>query len=331
MRRLQILLSDTHFGVKNNSLTWLKSQTEFIEKQLIPFAKARKKQYDEICLYHLGDVFDSRSSINVLILYKINELLTSAARVFDKVIILGGNHDYYSPSDSGKYNVNSIDWLSLPDNCLILSTDWLRDNDELFLPWFWYNTPDRLEEAMKQNPDAKIIYTHADLTHMTNEEKALMNGRTVFSGHIHTPCLNGSLLTLGSCYALTFADANQERGFYTIENSDPNTLEFWPNTKSIKFHRLHGDQINSADTVVGPRDYVELYMTNAEYSKSSTAKIISKINDKCNCSVVITASESTDTAKSSEIRDFDIIDMCREHIPEHLNEKFSKIAEIVKK
>lgn len=330
MTKLKILLSDTHFGVKNNSLTWLKSQTEFIEKQLIPYIKSARKHADEISLYHLGDVFDSRSSINVMVLFKVNELLSQLAMACDKMIILGGNHDYYSPSDTGKYNVNSIDWLELPENCTVLSSEWLRVGDELFLPWFWFNTPDRLEEAMKANSDAKIIYTHADLTHLNNTEKIYMNGRTVFSGHIHTPCINGRLYTLGSCYAITFADANQERGFYTMENLDPNTLEFHPNTKSIKFHRLHGEEFKNAEKIINPRDYVELYMSNAEYSKKETAKIISKINDKCTCNVVISTTIEDAEKSVYELRDFDIIDLCREHVPEHLSEKFNKIAESIK-
>lgn len=330
MKRLQILLSDTHFGAKNNSVTWLKSQEEFIIKQLIPFIDTARKKYDDIRLYHLGDVFDSRSSINTMIFHHTNVLLRLIAGKCDRMIILGGNHDYYSPVDSRDYNVNSIDLLDMPDNTCILSSEWYRDGDELFLPWFWFDTPDRLSEVMSENSDAKLIYTHADLTHLTPEQKVYLNGRTTFSGHIHTPYLNGRFLTLGSCYALTFADANQERGFYTMENFDPDTLTFIPNTKSIKFHRLHGTQVKDAEKVVGKHDYVELYLTTTDYSKKEYTEIISKVHSKCTCNVVISSAEEAPKTTSSEIRDFDIIDLCREHVPDHLSEKFNKIAESVK-
>lgn len=331
MKKLQVLLSDTHFGAKNNSVTWLKSQTDFIEKQLVPFLKSAKKSYNNIRVYHLGDVFDSRSTINTMIFHNTNILMTQIAKECDSFIILGGNHDYYSPLDSGKYNINSIDYLDLPDNCCILSTSWFRDGDELFLPWFWFNTQARLDEVMTENADAKIIYTHADLTHLTPEQKIYLNGRTTFSGHIHTPFLNGRLLTLGSCYALTFADANQERGFYTMEDFNPDTLKFIPNTKSIKFHRLHGEDVMNAEDIVNKRDYVELYLTTQDYSKKEFSEVISKVHSKCTCNVVISSAEEAPKTSIAETRDFDIIDLCREHVPEHLNEKFNKIASNIKK
>ena len=55
-----VLFTDTHFGVKNNSMTWLNSQLNFIYKQFIPDLQELKKQGHDITLIHLGDVFDSR-------------------------------------------------------------------------------------------------------------------------------------------------------------------------------------------------------------------------------------------------------------------------------
>ena len=63
-----ILITDTHFGIKQNSITWFNSQSNFIYEQLIPYIQTHK---DIIRLIHLGDVFDSRSSISVLIAAKV--------------------------------------------------------------------------------------------------------------------------------------------------------------------------------------------------------------------------------------------------------------------
>ena len=35
-----IIFTDTHFGVKQNSITWFKSQKKFIEEQLMPYIKS---------------------------------------------------------------------------------------------------------------------------------------------------------------------------------------------------------------------------------------------------------------------------------------------------
>ena len=34
-----LILSDTHFGIKQNSLTWMNSQIEFIRNEFIPCLK----------------------------------------------------------------------------------------------------------------------------------------------------------------------------------------------------------------------------------------------------------------------------------------------------
>ena len=53
MKRV-VMFTDTHFGVKNNSVTWFRSQEKFIRDELIPYIK--KSKPDEVI--HLGDVFD---------------------------------------------------------------------------------------------------------------------------------------------------------------------------------------------------------------------------------------------------------------------------------
>ena len=95
---LTILFTDTHFGTHNSSMTWFKYQKEFIDKQLIPHIKQRKKEGYAVRVIHCGDVFDSRSTIN-------SYIATHVAAMFEKIIeaadyfnIVGGNHDYYSPT-----------------------------------------------------------------------------------------------------------------------------------------------------------------------------------------------------------------------------------------
>lgn len=265
-----------------------------------------------------------------MVFYNTEHIINDIARECDRFIILGGNHDYYSPSDTGEYNINSIDFLNTLSNVYILSTDWYKDGDCLFLPWFWFNTPDRLDTVMKENKDCKFIYTHADLMHLTPEQKAHLKGKIVFSGHIHTPYIEKNYITLGSCYALTFADANQERGFYTIEDFDVHTMKFYPNEKSIKFHRLYGEEVLNSENIINSKDYVELYINNSEYTKESYTEVISRVNEKCTCNVVLSKSEETQKLSDSEIKDFDIIDICKEHIPDYLQEKFQKIVENIK-
>jgi hypothetical protein len=72
------LFTDTHFGVKNHSMTWWKSQRDFIYQQFMP---AIKEYNDDIRVIHLGDVFDSRSGINTLIAAGVRKLFEDIAAI----------------------------------------------------------------------------------------------------------------------------------------------------------------------------------------------------------------------------------------------------------
>lgn len=47
-----IILSDTHFGIKQNSITWMNSQINFLYNEFIPYIKelSKKRAY---CYYPL--------------------------------------------------------------------------------------------------------------------------------------------------------------------------------------------------------------------------------------------------------------------------------------
>lgn len=329
-KTVKILLSDTHFGVRNNSVNWLNSQLRFFEKQLIPAIKQYKKEGKRVHLYHLGDMFDSRSSINPMILYKVNCLFNKIIAACDRVVIIGGNHDYYSPIESS-FNVNSIDAMDLTGNVAILSNQSLAAEYEIFIPWFEFHNNETLQRTLSEHPECNIIYTHTDLMHLTADQQAILGDRTVVSGHIHTPCMLPKRLTLGSCFALTFADANQERGYYVFEDNDIEHIKFFANQHSIKFHRLHGEDAVNESTIekIRKNDYVEVYISNVEFTKHEYTEAISKLNDSCTCNLII-SNEDTKVLSDTYIRDFDIVDVCRQYIPEHLKEKFDKVVSIIK-
>ena len=57
------MISDTHLGCRSNSVLWLTIIEDYFFNFFIPLAKAEYKEGD--ILYHLGDVFDNRQSINL--------------------------------------------------------------------------------------------------------------------------------------------------------------------------------------------------------------------------------------------------------------------------
>lgn len=84
------MITDTHFGVRNSSIEWLDIMKEYFYDFFIPLLKREKKEGD--FLVHVGDVFDSRHSLNLLVMNEGISVFEEISKVMPIVIILG-NHD----------------------------------------------------------------------------------------------------------------------------------------------------------------------------------------------------------------------------------------------
>ena len=323
---MKILISDTHFGCRQNSITWLNSQLSFFYDQLIPFIKQQKEL---VYVYHLGDVFDVRSSVNLLVADKVHKLFEDLLELCN-VVVIGGNHDYYSPNESDE-NVNSLrivlgDLTSNPNFRLYDRECGLYyDGEELFVPWFRYFDYDFLKSTI-ENEGVKRVFIHNDLT-VTLEDKyrELFKNVTVYSGHIHIPKHDKNLHTLGATFALNFADSNSARGFYTM-NNDGSNFTFHSNDKSIKFYRIYNKEVFDEIKDIKKDDYVELYVNQDNLLKDSYVNKIKELNSTVSNMVVIPRVVRELSDDSTDFEKYDITDICRQNIPDNLIEKFNKIS-----
>lgn len=325
---MKILISDTHFGCRQNSITWLDSQMKFFYDQLIPFIKQQK---EPVYLYHLGDVFDIRSTVNLLVANKVHKLFEDLLDVCTGVVVIGGNHDYYSPEEH-EDNTNSIrlvlgDLENTHKNLYLFDREMglLHDFEDLFVPWFRYFDFERLKDVLNSEPTIKRIFIHSDLT-VTLEDRyrELFKNHDVYSGHIHTPKHENNLHTLGSTFALTFADCNSDRGFYTM-NDDGSDLQFHANKESIRFFRLYNRDLFK-DNDIRKEDYVELYVDQGNLLKESYVEKIKLMTKKISNFVTIPHNDIRLEDDSTDFERYDIADICRQNIPENLIEKFNKIS-----
>lgn len=313
-----ILITDTHFGVKQNSMTWLKSQMRFFNEQLIPYIKQYNK--DEVRIIHLGDVFDSRSTISTYIASQVRSIFQQLTSLVDKLIIIAGNHDYYSPN-SDEVDTLSLIFESIP-NVLLVNKESYIDGENMYIPWYQWNHQEELQKTV-DTLSIKNIFTHADIV----SQKININRCDIYSGHIHIPYIKGRIRNLGSCYALNFSDANTPRGFYVLKN---NKLSFIENNQSIKFHRLYNDDIFKYNlSNFGVFDYIELYINQNNLSKEN---YIIRINDFMkNFKYIWVIPQSTILENSNEIKfeGYDIATIAKELIPEDLQDKFNIIINSV--
>lgn len=332
--KIKILISDTHFGIRQNSRTWLESQTAYFENDLFPFIKSLPMGTTlDVCL--LGDIFDNRSSIDTRTAQKVVQLLKALyINIIDKnsnnkLIILAGNHDYYSP-DEHHVIINNINHHISPHipNATYVTTEPLLIDDDLYIPWFWMNEDTERLKKLLANTTAKRIFTHTDLSHLNGEiYLALKRFDGVYSGHIHTPFQNDNLYCIGSCFQITMTDANKYRGYWILRNGK---LTIKPNNHSIRLWRWTNEDIFKQEIddnlhIYSKRcDIAEIYVNKdklSDFDYINRIKLISK-HFKYPPQVIPISDIFISENDISELENYNIDTICEEQIPERLLNKF---------
>lgn len=315
----KIIVTDTHFGVHNNSLTWLNAQLRVFYEQILTHDNSACQ------LVHCGDLFESRSAINPLIYNAVDKLIQDLSKSFKEVIIIGGNHDYYSPVEA-EYNINSLDMLHLPDNVHVFTQESYVDGTDLYVPWYQFLHPVGLHETI-EGAGIRRVFCHTDLYGLNDEYRRILSKVTTYSGHIHTPGVldfgGRKQYNLGSTYALTFADCNAPRGYYILDDND-DMPQFVENNTCIRYWRLYDDEIVDTCRDLGKDDVVELYMSVENVDKDEYIKAVNEWKDKYN-STLILRRQYKDVAV--DIQTYDIEQACDSMIPEHLRDIYKSVKE----
>lgn len=323
-----VMFCDTHYGTRSNSMSWFHSQMDFVRGQMIPYIKSLD---EEVVLIHLGDVFDSRSTVNTYIAQEVKELFEELAGLVQDFYVLQGNHDGYSPNDP-KYN--TLDLIlgsirnenfhivsSMEQLCLSCIPPCATEKCAILLPWF-IQAKESPEEFTKRYK-GHVIFTHADII-MGNPKLYT----PVFSGHVHIPYINGKVRNLGSCFPLDFHDANSQRYFYVWDPEDDSLIRH-ANTQSIQFHRVYNEDVLTKDwDKVGLNDYIEVYIKYSLLQDDEYQALCKKLrNDFKHCWIIPVADE---LAESTEEINCDIGGIIDRSIPDDLREIFEEVKQEVK-
>lgn len=259
MQRI-ILLSDIHFGIKNNNREWFDIQMNYFNNFLLPKIAA-----DDI-LFILGDIFDNRSSLNLYVIHQIvTNLFNKLSKSFKEIHILIGNHDMYFKDNN---NVTSIDLLKYPNIFIYKdpTTITLENQKFLFIPY--YEDKVREQEILQKNRNSNTIcLMHADISGFFYNKNIMVDANAgndiscyagykhIYTGHFHLRQKNKNITYIGSPYHMDRNDVGNERGLYrlTVNNGEFNE-EFILNDYSPKFIKL-----NVADL---DKDNIESVMNN---------------------------------------------------------------------
>ena len=233
------LITDQHFGVKNDSQIFLDFQKKFYDEVFIPYL-IKNKITDVI---DLGDTFDRRKYINFNTLSAVKEFYYEHLRRLGITVhIIVGNHSTYYKNTN---DVNSPDLILREyDNIITYSnpqTVSFGGCDILMMPWINQENALQCFDAMKYSP-AQIMMGHFELYeqalrrnfkfHEGIKLDDIKKYDHVYSGHYHQRITKGNFTYLGTPYEMYWDDCGVAKGFHVFDTTKRD-VKFMKNPNSI--------------------------------------------------------------------------------------------------
>lgn len=220
------IITDQHFGARNDSIVFLDFFQKFYDNTFFPTLDA--SGIDTVLV--LGDTFDRRKYVNFYALDRAKKMF------FDKleergitVYMLAGNHDTYFKNTN---EVNSPDLLLAEYNNIEVIDEPKTINVNGFevcmLPWI---CPENYTQSIDEikNTTSTICMGHLEIagfamyrgmeSHEGFSAETFNKFDLVFSGHYHHRSNDGNIYYLGNPYELTWQDYNDPRGFHLFDFS----------------------------------------------------------------------------------------------------------------
>ena len=246
------LITDTHFGARNDNQNFNEYFFQFYENQFFPYLK----EHNITDVVHLGDVMDRRKYVSYRIAKDFRE------RFIDKFEginfhMLVGNHDTFYKNTN---EVNSLQELvdGRHKNITVYekSTEVEFDGCKiLFVPWI--NT-ENMSHTMKmlQTSDAQICMGHLELNGFEMQRGLFMDHGwdkqefkrfdMVMSGHYHHKSDDGQIFYLGTPYEIYWNDWNDPKGFHVFD-TEKRELERIVNPHTIYSKIYYDDTVSIFD------------------------------------------------------------------------------------
>ena len=265
------LITDTHFGARNDNQNFNEYFFQFYENQFFPYLK----EHNITNVVHLGDVMDRRKYVSYRIAKDFRE------RFIDKFEginfhMLVGNHDTFYKNTN---EVNSLQELvdGRHKNITVYekSTEVEFDGCKiLFVPWI--NT-ENMSHTMKmlQTSDAQICMGHLELNGFEMQKGLVMDHGwdkqefkrfdMVMSGHYHHKSDDGQIFYLGTPYEIYWNDWNDPKGFHVFD-TEKRELERIVNPLTIYSKIYYDDTVSifddNHDMSAYKNKYVKLVVVN---------------------------------------------------------------------
>ena len=241
------IITDTHYGARKGS-DHLHNYFEMFYRDVF-FPSLEKYQVDTVI--HMGDIFDSRKSIDLKSLEWSKKVVFEPLKKYNVYAIVGNHDCYYKDTNyvnSPELLLRAYPNIKLYSKATEIEIDKLKI---LMLPWI--NSENFAEtKELIDGCDSKIAMGHLEINGFRATRGHMMeNGMDtsvfdkfdrVYSGHFHTRSTDGKIYYLGNPYEMYWNDVNDTRGFHIF---DTDTLELTPINNPYKlFYNVYYDDTN---------------------------------------------------------------------------------------
>jgi len=266
------LLTDTHFGARNDNLNFNNYFYEFYEGVFFPYLQQNNIKH---CT-HLGDLMERRKYVSYRILKDFRErFIQPFSHLEIDLHILVGNHDIYFRNTNdvnslqellgGKYKnihiypeAQEVDFGGFP----ILMMPWINPQNEIY------------SFGMMDETKADTMVSHLEVVgfemhggHFSEsgfDKSQFKKFDTIFSGHYHKKSDDGQIYYLGTPYQMTWSDYNCPKGFHVFD-TETRELTRIVNPQKI-FEKIYYDDTqenyDTHDVNLYKNKYVKLVVVN---------------------------------------------------------------------
>ena len=263
------LLTDTHFGARNDNPNYSNYFYKFYDDIFFPYLEAHNIKD----IIHLGDVLDRRKFVNFKTLNDFNNKFVNRIRDYNVDIIIGNHDTYYKNTNEINSPQELMDWGNIYADPIVIERGGMR---MLILPWV---TPENIERTtmMLEQESADIVLGHLEIQgfqmnngHVSNtglDKKLFRRFETVLTGHFHKKSDDGQIFYLGSPYEFVWTDYNCQKGFHILD-TETREIEHIKNPYTIHEKVYYNDEAN---------DYKEFNYSN--YDSKYVKLIVEKKKD----------------------------------------------------
>ncbi len=306
------ILTDTHFGARNDSQQFLDYFLGFIENQFLP--ECEKQNIDTVL--HLGDLMDRRKFVNFNTLNQVRERFIEKLEERNiKMYCLIGNHDTYYKNTN---EVNSLTELFGKRYECFIPIDQPTDiclGGKMFgmVPWINKENKEQCDHFLK-NSKADIVCGHFELSGYEvlrgvkfdggMSDNLLRRFDEVWSGHFHMRHSKNNVRYLGTPYQITFSDLHEQKGFY-VYDTESGDLDHIENDERMFLHIDYTDETNIDDLSEYENKYLKLFVRERK-SQSKFDTFVDNLYDAKVGSLTIIENDDSSVIEDTEVADMSL-------------------------